>query len=73
MSIKIFNSSRTVDSIAWDLALTLSAKDQEASTPDALLQKITSLLPSCHESANKLFNEESELHENIGLLVRERR
>lgn len=47
MSDNLFNSGRTVDSVAYDLALALASKDPSINTPDALLEKVESLLPEC--------------------------
>lgn len=47
MSDNLFNSGRTVDSVAYDLALALASKDSSINTPDALLEKVESLLPEC--------------------------
>lgn len=47
MTNNLFVDNRTVESIAWDLALTLASKDPLATTPEALLQKIELLLPEC--------------------------
>lgn len=45
MSGKLFSSGRTVDSVAYDLALALASRDKSISTPEELLKRIESLLP----------------------------
>ncbi len=47
----IFSGGRTIDSVAWDLALNLAARDTSIKTPEELLEKIAELLPECVQVA----------------------
>lgn len=58
MKINVFKGDRTKESVAYDLALALAAKDPAITTPGALIQRIADILPLCRESAEKLHAEE---------------
>ncbi|HFG0871702.1 TPA: hypothetical protein ACGE0M_002767 [Salmonella enterica] len=59
MAFNVFSGGRTEESVAYDLALNLAAKDPEITTPDALIQRIADLLPACRDAANKKHKDES--------------
>lgn len=58
MSNKIISSGRTIDSVAYDLALVIASRDPSVSTPEALLAKITELLPECIKLVSAKASEE---------------
>ncbi|EMW2191462.1 hypothetical protein [Enterobacter hormaechei] len=58
MEINVFRGDRTKESVAYDLALALAAKDPAITTPSALIQRIADILPLCREAANKRHGEE---------------
>lgn len=59
MSANIFNSDRTIDSVAYDIALLLASRDKSLLTPVDVIQKIESLLPECIEVAEKQRSKEN--------------
>ncbi|MBI0677226.1 hypothetical protein HCH73_09320 [Citrobacter koseri] len=58
MEINVFRGDRTKESVAYDLALALAAKDPDITTPSALIQRIADILPLCREAADKRYAEE---------------
>nr|WP_237764899.1 hypothetical protein [Enterobacter hormaechei] len=56
--MNVFQEGRTVESVAYDLALTLAAKDPSVTSPDSLLKRISDLLPECREVTKKLYSAE---------------
>ncbi|VXC86995.1 conserved hypothetical protein [Enterobacterales bacterium 8AC] len=59
MSSKIVSNGRLVDSVAYDIALAIASKDAGVSTPEALLAKISELLPECTRLVSAKDAEES--------------
>lgn len=59
MKINVFKGDRTEESVAYDLALTLAAKDPEITTPKALIQRIADLLPACRDAAKEKYKTEA--------------
>lgn len=59
MEFNVFAANRTEESVAYDLALTLAAKDPAISTPGALIQRIADLLPACRDAAKKKYETEA--------------
>ena len=59
MSDKIFTKGRTVDSFAYDLALTLASKQPGTDSPYELARAVKRLLPDCFETAKEIYDEES--------------
>ncbi|EOE2717234.1 hypothetical protein ACKDBV_004143 [Klebsiella oxytoca] len=58
MKANVFKGDRTKESVAYDLALALAAKDPAITTPEALLQRIADILPVCREAADKKYADE---------------
>ncbi|EOI8228354.1 hypothetical protein FMK81_12785 [Klebsiella oxytoca] len=58
MSYNVFSGGRTKESVAYDLALALAAKELSSSTPGALIERIADLLPECRSVAESKFNAE---------------
>ncbi|HCD6065357.1 TPA: hypothetical protein NDT40_002806 [Klebsiella oxytoca] len=58
MEINVFKGDRTKESVAYDLALALAAKDPEITTPERLIQRIADILPLCREAAEKKYKDE---------------
>lgn len=58
MSFNVFREGRTKESVAYDLALTLAAKDRSITTPEALIQRIADLLPECRKVTDEKRSEE---------------
>lgn len=58
MSDNIFNKGRTVESFAYDLALTLASKDKESSNPLELAKAVKRLLPECLEASRQIYEDE---------------
>ena len=58
MSANVFSGGRTKESVAYDMALSLAAKDPAITTPAALIQRIADILPVCREAADKKYSEE---------------
>lgn len=59
MSMNVFAGKRTDESVAYDLALALAAKDPSTNTPEALIARIADLLPACREAAKEKYKAES--------------
>ncbi|NUU68470.1 hypothetical protein HQN64_20505 [Enterobacteriaceae bacterium BIT-l23] len=59
MSANVFTGGRTTESVAYDLALSLAAKDPSITTPEAMIRRISDLLPLCREVAEKKHRQES--------------
>lgn len=59
MSEKIFTAGRTVDSVAYDLALVMATKNESANSAHALLTSIKSYLPECKNVAEKFYQDET--------------
>ncbi|MCG7367388.1 hypothetical protein MHZ90_14790 [Pantoea sp. ACRSH] len=59
MSDKIFIYGRTVDSVAYDLALALATKEAGDNSAYTLLTLIKKHLPECREMAEKFFDDET--------------
>ncbi|PPS58846.1 hypothetical protein [Pantoea eucrina] len=58
MAANIFKGDRKKESVAYDLALALAAKDPAANTPGALIDRIAELLPECREVVDKKYSDE---------------
>jgi hypothetical protein len=58
MAFNVFREGRTKESVAYDLALTLAAKDSSITTPEALIQRIADLLPECRKATDEKRSEE---------------
>jgi len=58
MSANVFKGDRTKESVAYDMALALAAKDPEITTPAALIQRIADILPVCRDAADKKYGDE---------------
>ncbi|WP_368301356.1 hypothetical protein [Kluyvera sichuanensis] len=69
MNKKIFSSDRTVESVAYDIALALASKDDAANTPEEMMARIESLLPACLEEANARYEKEHP-YQDIGMFTR---
>lgn len=59
MSFNVFKGDRNQESVAYDLALALAAKDPEIKTPEKLLQRVADILPLCREAAEKKYRDEA--------------
>lgn len=59
MSQKIFSAGRTIESVAYDMALALAAKDPSITTPEALIQRIADFLPACRDAAKEKYKTEA--------------
>lgn len=65
MESSIFTGGRTQESVAYDLALAIAAKDPEISTPEALIQRIAEILPACRSAAEKRWEKENPPLDNV--------
>lgn len=59
MAMNVFSGDRTQESVAYDLALALAAKDPAITTPEALIQRVADLLPVCREVTNERYKGEA--------------
>lgn len=59
MSKKLISDERTIQSVAYDLALAIATKDPTTTTPELLLAKIEALLPECSTLVAAKFSEEN--------------
>lgn len=69
MSQKIFSSGRTVDSVAYDIALALASKDHSINTAKEMIARIESVMPACIDEAREQYNKEHP-HQDIGMFTR---
>lgn len=58
MSANVFSGGRNKESVAYDMALALAAKDPAITNPEALIQRIADILPLCREVAESKYSEE---------------
>lgn len=59
MALNVFADNRTEESVAYDLALILAAKDPDLTTPESIIQRISELLPSCRNVAKARLSAEN--------------
>lgn len=69
MSQKIFSSGRTVDSVAYDIALALATKDPSLNTAKEMLARIESVMPACIDEACEQYKKEHPM-QDIGMFTR---
>lgn len=69
MSQKIFSAGRTVESVAYDIALALAAKDASLQTPVDMIERIEAVLPECFEKAKEVYDKEHP-YQDIGMFTR---
>ncbi|WP_418396194.1 hypothetical protein [Yersinia sp. LJYL362] len=53
MTQKVISAGRTIESVAYDMALALASRDDEILTAEQMIQRIESLMPACFEAAKK--------------------
>ncbi|HFJ3402236.1 TPA: hypothetical protein ACGUJL_004608 [Salmonella enterica] len=58
MAFNVFSGGRSKESVAYDLAITLAAKDPAITTPESFIQRVADLLPACREAASKKYKDE---------------
>lgn len=58
MTANVFKGDRTKESVAYDMALSLAAKDPTITTPESLIQRIADILPACRDAADKKYSDE---------------
>ena len=58
MTKNVFAGKRTVESVAYDMALALASRDPMVVTPNGLLQRIEALLPECRNLATSKLKQE---------------
>lgn len=64
MSKNVFAGKRTVESVAYDMALALATRDPNVVTPNGLLQRIDDLLPECRALATAKWKQENNDRDN---------
>ena len=47
MKFKLISGNRTIDSVAYDLALSIASKETSTTTPALVLAKVMELMPEC--------------------------
>ncbi|AVY99324.1 hypothetical protein DAI21_17535 [Lelliottia sp. WB101] len=58
MAFNVFQDKRNQESVAYDLALALAAKDPAITSPEALIKRVSELLPDCRSAAEAQYNSE---------------
>ncbi|EAA4082223.1 hypothetical protein DO628_09765 [Salmonella enterica subsp. salamae] len=59
MAFNVFAGGRKKESVAYDLAVNLAAKDPAITTPESFIQRVADLLPACREAVSKKYKDES--------------
>lgn len=58
MAFNVFQDKRNQESVAYDLALALAVKDPAITSPEALIKRVSELLPDCRSAAEAQYNSE---------------
>ncbi|AKZ85330.1 Uncharacterised protein [Enterobacter hormaechei] len=61
MKFKLISGNRTIDSVAYDLALSIASKETSTTTPALVLAKVMELMPECIKLVSEKASEESKL------------
>ncbi|CZW09904.1 hypothetical protein [Enterobacter hormaechei] len=69
MSQKIFSAGRTIESVAYDIALALAAKDDSLNTAKEIIDRVESVMPACLQEAKAQYDKEHP-YQDIGIFTR---
>ncbi|WOR57248.1 hypothetical protein [Citrobacter freundii] len=61
MKFKLISGNRTIDSVAYDLALSIASKETSTTTPALVLAKVMERMPECIKLVSEKASEESKL------------
>lgn len=60
MEFKLISGNRTIDSVAYDLALSIASKETSITTPALMLARVMELMPECIKLVSEKASEESK-------------
>ncbi len=71
MTQKVISAGRTIESVAYDLALALATKEPEINSPYVLVKRIADLMPECVKATKQQYSDENPIPP-AGLFIRKK-